>query len=111
MRINIDYLDTEEKEKARSVESTDKKPKPYMKGLISLHTDRIVTSEDGDRHKSITKSIKPSVSSFNQTKNLFLNKNKPQIRIVEQENFSRNPSGLNLNNTYYPNPTNYSATL
>ena len=79
MRIKIDYLETDEKEKARSVESTEKKPNPYINGLLSLHTDRIVTSEDGDRQKSITKSIKPTASAFELTNDLFKHTNKQNL--------------------------------
>ena len=50
VRISIDNLDTQEKEKARSVESNGKKINPYEDGLVTMQTERIVTSEDGDRN-------------------------------------------------------------
>jgi hypothetical protein len=90
IRINIDNLDTEEREKARSVESTEKKPPalqisvfradPWSKGmLISQNTEcRIATSEDGDRNKYLDKSIKPS-SGLNLSISLFGNKNEAKF--------------------------------
>jgi len=46
MPITISYLDTEERERARSVESTEKKPSPYK---IILNTGRMTTSDDGEQ--------------------------------------------------------------
>jgi hypothetical protein len=48
MPITISYLETEQKERCRSVESTEKKPSPYK---LNLNTGRMTTSDDGEKQK------------------------------------------------------------